>query len=207
MPIGIGPKSNQAKPWSTYLILTIYSKPAVEPLSVVDAKTHLHVTGNDEDTYISALITDAREHVENYTGRALINQTWDLYVDQFPYVGDVITIPKAPLSSVTSITYVDTAGATQTLSSSVYTADTDSEPGRVYAAYNQTFPDIRTQSKAVKVRFVAGYGADGDSVPSPIVQAIRLLTQIEKEQPTGDVRDALEDSVARLLSPYRLKYL
>lgn len=189
------------------MILTLFSEPAVEPLSVDDAKTHLRVTAGDNDTYISKLITGARKYVEGQTGRALINQTWDLYVDQFPYGSNWITIPKAPLSSVSAITYVDTAGATQTLSTSVYTVDTDSTPARVYLAYNQTWPDIRTQYKAVKVRFVAGYGSSDESVPEDIIHAIRLKLQIMYEQPTENVKAAMDDAIESLLGAYRVTYL
>lgn len=189
------------------MILTQFSAPAIEPLSIEDAKTHLRVTSGDDDVYISSLITAARKHVENYTGRALITQTWDLYVDQFPYGSNSIVIPKAPLQSVSAITYVDTAGATQTLSSTVYTADADSEPGRVYLAYNQTWPDIRTQQKAVKVRFVAGYGTDAEDVPTPIVQAIRLVLQNMKDQPIDKVKESIDDAVNSLLGAYRISYV
>ena len=189
------------------MIATIYTEPTVEPLSVDDAKTHLRITSNDDDIYISSLINAARKYIESYTGRVLITQTWDMYINAFPIDDTPIEIPKSPLSSVTSITYVDNAGASQTLSSSVYTVDTDSTPGRVYLAYSQAWPATRDQRKAVKVRFVAGYGSSGDSVPEAINHALMLIVQSMKEQPTDKVKEYIDEAVASLLVPYRLNYL
>lgn len=211
MPTGIGRKSGRAKHGSICVILTIYSEPAIEPVSIADAKDHLRVSGNDEDAYISSLITAARQQVENTCGRALITQTWDMWVDQFPYSMDYVDIPKAPLQSVTSITYVDTAGATQTLSSSVYTVDSDSIPGRVYLAYNQTWPDVRSQRKAVKIRYVAGYGPTKEDVPLPIRHAMLLLIAhfYENREPIniGNTVTPIPLAFESLLMPYRLAYL
>ena len=52
-------------------------------------------------------------------GRALLTQTWDMYLDEFPCAGEII-IPLSPLQSVTSVSYVDQHGATQTWASANY---------------------------------------------------------------------------------------
>lgn len=132
----------------------INTPPSAEPISLTEAKAHLRVDGTDDDALITSLIVTARQHVEAETERILITQTWDLYEDEFP---DVIEIPYPPLQSISVITYTDEDGVTQTLATSVYTVDMDSEPGQVYEAYNQTWPNTRNEDKVVKVTFVAGY--------------------------------------------------
>lgn len=88
-----------------------------------------------------------------------------------------ISVPKPTLQSVTSITYVDTDGATQTLPPSAYLVDSKSEPGRITPAYGLVWPTTRWQTGAVTIRFVAGY-ADSASVPACIKQwmLVRLGT-------------------------------
>jgi uncharacterized phiE125 gp8 family phage protein len=193
------------------MILTIYSQPAIEPVSLETAKDHLRVTHNDEDDYISLLITAARKHVEDFTGRALITQTWDQWFDRFPYGGDAESVVKSPIQSVTSVTYVDINGATQTLSTSVYVVDTDSNPALFYLAYNQTWPTFREQRKAIKIRFVAGYGDTEASVPAPITQAVMHLVahMYENREPVsvGNTVTQIPFSVEALLTPYRVAYL
>ncbi len=62
-----------------------------------------------EDDLLTEHIVTARQFVEDGTGRGLLTQTWDLYLDKFP-VKNYIEIPFGNLQSVTSIKYKDTDG-------------------------------------------------------------------------------------------------
>lgn len=159
--------------------LTRTVAPAVEPVSVAEFETHSRTDSGEDDSYLSALIAAARDLCERTTGRAFINQTWALKLDYFrdPWTlsSAAIHLPRPPLSSVTSITYVDTEGVTQTLDASYYDVDTASDPGRVLLGYNDTWPSTRTIPQAVTITYVAGYGAASASVPDIYRQAIKLL--------------------------------
>jgi uncharacterized phiE125 gp8 family phage protein len=158
--------------FDSHLMLNLASAPASEPVSLAEAKTHMRIDHSDDDTYITALIPAARKRIEQVTRRALIDQTWEMHLNWFP---DLIEVPRPPLSSVTSITYLDDNGASQTLASSVYTVDTDSQPGRIYEAYDQSWPTTYAVPKAIKVTFVAGYGSASSDVPADLVQAVKIL--------------------------------
>ena len=126
--------------------LTLNTAPSAEPVSIAEAKIQCRVDGSDDDVYLSSFcIPTARGRAERYLSRALISQTWDLYLDRFP---QTIVVPRPPLQSAT-ITYVDVDGATQTLATGIYTVDTDSEPGLIYQAYDQDWPSTRDVEKAV----------------------------------------------------------
>lgn len=180
--------------------------PAAQPVTLDEAKAHLRVTAADEDALITALIAAAVGHVDGPSGtlgRALVEQEWDLLLDDFPC--DELELPLPPLRSVTSITYVDEQGATQTLAPAAYEVDASGPRGVVLPAYGQTWPRTRVQRNAVTVRFKAGYGTTGASVPAAIRAAILLLV--------GDLyanREAQGDTLARnatvdaLLFPYRV---
>ena len=157
------------KPWS----LTETVAPVAEPVTTAEAKLHLRVDHGDEDAYIDTLVATARQHIELVTRRAMVDTTFTLKMDAFP---TEIRPPRSPLSSVSSITYVDTDGDTQTLSASVYSVDTDTEPGRISLAFNQSWPDIREQNNAVVVTFVAGYGSAATNVPAALRETVKLLT-------------------------------
>lgn len=153
---------------------------ASEPITTAQAKTHCNITTSDDDTYIDILIKTARQKVESDTGRAIINQSWYLYLDDFPASSDTaIYLPMSPLSSVTAITYTDTDGDSQTWSSSYYDDDTSHEPGRVLPAYGYTYPtDVKDKPSCVRVEYVAGYGADADNIalcPEGLIHMIYLL--------------------------------
>lgn len=132
-------------------------------------------TNGTLDPTLNSLITIARTTVESHTSTALLSQTWDMYLDDLQFR---IEIPRPPLQSITSITYTDTDGNSQTVDSSNYDVDTISEPGIVQQARNGTYPtDIASpydNINVVKIRFVAGYTTASD-IPEPIKHAMLLL--------------------------------
>lgn len=189
--------------------------PALEPVSLADAKLHLRVDVADDDALIDQLIRAAREHAETFTHRALITSTWDLKLDAFPCDG-VIWLPKPPLVSVTSITYVDTAGVSQTWSSALYTVDAPSGPmarhGRVVPVYAEVFPSTRSVVNAVTVRYVAGYGATAalaaPLVPASVKAAIKILVATwygpgRQAVTVGSTTAVIPLTVEALLWPYK----
>jgi uncharacterized phiE125 gp8 family phage protein len=169
--------------------LLLVTAPATEPVSLDEAREHLRMLDDDvfDDVYIGALIKAARRDVEHFLQRALITQTWDLYLDEL--CGGQIILPYPPLQSVTSLSYK----ATDYGSTAVYTdwaatnyvVDTVSQPGRIALAYGIIWPVIYREVQAVKVRFVAGYG-DAESVPEHIKQAILLKIGDLYEHRGGD---------------------
>lgn len=151
--------------------LVQFAAPEGEPISLADAREQLNLNSDEGEALLNALIPAARDAAESRLNRALITQTWDLYLDQFPC--GAIQVPKASLQQVTAITYVDADGATRTLDASRYLVDSASQPGRIAPIYGSTWPVTRCQPNAVKVRFVCGYGAAA-AVPAGIKQWILL---------------------------------
>ena len=152
--------------------LTETVAPAAEPVSLAEAKIHLRQDFPDDDDLITTLIAAARQHVSMVTRRAFVNTTYTLKLDEYP---TEIWIPVSPLSSVTSITYIDTNGNSQTEALSVYSVDTDTEPGRISQAFDQSWSDTRDQNNAITVTFISGYGAAASDVPETFKASIKLL--------------------------------
>lgn len=184
------------KPWS----LTETVAPSVEPITTAEAKTELRVEHSEEDDLIDRKIKAARRMVEKITRRSLINTTFTLKLDAFPVE---IRTPRSPLSSVTSITHIDCDGNSQTVASSVYDVDTDTEPGRIFLKFDQSWPDTRTINNAVTVTFVAGFGSAASSVPESLRSAVRLLAAhyYEQREPVvvGTITAKIPMSVESLL--------
>ncbi len=149
--------------------------PAIEPIVLADAKTHLRVDTTADDALITALIVAAREVAEAYQRRALITQQFSLYIDQFPGV-DSIWIPRPPLQAVASVKYTDNNGVTYVWDPSNYNVDTATQPGRVRLGWGKTWPVTTLQTvNAVEIDFTAGYGAAAANVPQSTIQAMLLL--------------------------------
>ncbi len=169
---------NKTLPWSH----AVSVDPTVEPVTVQEAKRNSDVDDDARDADFSRWIVEARKKVERDSRRALVNQTHVLKLDEFPNA-DYIVLPFPPLSSVTSIQYVDTAGTTQTFSSGSYTVDTNRTPGIVHLNYNESWPAIQGIFNSVVVTYVAGYGSTAADVPESAKAAILLLVKQRYEFP------------------------
>ena len=181
------------------MALKLVTPPETEPVSLEQAKAQLRVTDSDQDSLIGGKVRAAREFVETQTQRALLEQTWRLSLDRFPWDG-VILLPRPPLLEVVSVKYVDALGVLQTLTEDVnYTVDADSEPARLVPAYELAWPESRDVPNAVLVEFTAGYGSDPDAVPGELVEAMLLWIQHLYD---GD--DAAAQVAVRRLEPYRV---
>jgi len=156
------------------MALKMYSAPAVEPVTTSEAKLNLRIDHSTEDTLISSLITLARDEVERMCNVALINQTWDWFLDDF--FEDVVDVPFYPLSSVTSIKYKAAAGTESTITNTNYVVDTASRPGRIAWISTYSFPVVELYPlNPITIRFVAGFGSAAANVPMRYIQAIKLL--------------------------------
>lgn len=162
-----------------YRSLSVATAPAVEPVSLADAKAHLRVDISDDDSYISALITAARQYAEEYLDRALIAQQLTMRMDSFPYEFE---LPRPPMASSgtltsTSITYTLEAATptTTTLSTATYRVDRNETPGRIRTIYGGTWPSHLADPNAVSVTWWAGYGSGGSDVPAAIRHAMLMI--------------------------------
>jgi uncharacterized phiE125 gp8 family phage protein len=142
-----------------------------EPISLAEAKLHLRVDGSDEDALITALVKAVRQACEAECRRTLIDTTWELVLDAF---SEALELHNPRILSVTSVKYIDLAGAEQTLDPVDYVLDKDSEPGWLVPAYGKRWPDTREQINAVRVRYHAGYGTQASDVPQVLKQWMLL---------------------------------
>ena len=209
-------------------ITTAWSETAI---TLAEAKTHLRLSGNEDDTYLNALISTAQFNAEKYTGRAITNQTLKLSLDGLPYADDdkfypegfftapdinrslgYIVLPRPPLVSVSHFKSFDEDNTATTFATSNYHVDTSSEPGRLVLKRGKTFPsasDLRTVN-AYEITYVAGYGSSRDDVPTPIKQAIKLLVAHlyeNREAVTKDSANAIPYTIMGMLDPYKIKRL
>lgn len=198
--------------------LTLVSAAPAYPVTLAEAKAQLRLDTTDDDTLVDALIAAATAHIDGrdgWLGRALVTQTWDLKLDAFP---GIIEVPLPPLQSVDSITYVDAAGATQTLATSKYQVDLGGGwRGRIKPAYGEVWPATYDVWNAVTVRFTAGYAPGvgsptdyAENVPRAIKQAVLLMVAhwYENRVPVlvGQSAQAVEIpfTANALLAPYRV---
>ena len=182
------------------------SSPSELAVTLEEAKNHLRVSGSSQDTEITLLIQASTEKLERDINRCIISCTWQQAMDCFPSEGDPIELMVKPATLVSSITYVDTDGVTQTLDPSLYSF---SQPRQVIfnENANDVWPEvsIATKSDKVFVNFTCGV-SDAGCVNPLIKQAILLETgrayfdPAQENQANSDNGKTYEMLVRKLLS-------
>ena len=183
-------------------LLLVSAATTGEPVSRSEVKTWLRLDEHEvsEDALLDSLITRARQRFEEMTQRSALHQTFDCYLDEEPDSGCPITIPKAPLVSVTSIKGFSSTEATDTggtaMSTSDWYVDTASEFGRVYPVSGATYPTATRDLNPAIVRFTARYSSGSSGVPDGVKTEIKQLVAALYEH-RGD-----EIEQARILEAY-----
>ncbi|WP_407308521.1 head-tail connector protein [Desulfosporosinus sp. SB140] len=173
--------------------LKVITPPAMEPLSLEEAKHHLRISGDDDDAIITSLITQAREYCEGYQKRRYITQTIELVLDSFPSENYIEFTSFSPIQSVVSVKYYGTDGAEYIFDAENYIVDTDSLVNRIALGYNKQWPSTALQPiNAVRIRFVAGYG-DASEVPESVKWAMVMQMRLAYDDYSPDERTKIEN--------------
>lgn len=206
-------------------LLERVTQPEIEPITLAEMKIHLgefsSVTAKDAD--ITALITAAREWVEDFTGRALIDQTWRLtlaasatpftgYTDSntvtgiyYPANRGEILLRKSPLLGVTSFVRADSAGVETVYEQTEYAVcEPDSKWPRIAMLGGAT-----VGGEAMRIEFRAGFAnrlgspAEGaEMVPKRFIQAMKLYAEAVYNRDEKMMKQLLEVA-ERLITPER----
>ena len=185
----------------------IVTVPAVEPIATADAKLFARVESatTADDGLFASLIVSARRAIEAFTGRALMTQTWDWFLDEAP--GEILEIPLPPLQTITGVYFTSSAGTEgAAISSSLYTVDVARNRVLLNDGSSWGYTDLRS-FRGTRVRFVAGYGATASdasvptvgSAPADILLACRRMV-LESYEGRGP---EMPPDVTRLLAPFR----
>lgn len=202
----------------------LVTPPVIKPITLVEAKAVLDISYSEKDTLIGGLIAAATSYLDGWTGilgRALCEQTWRQDFDGLSYGASTFVVqgnrvcrglrmPLFPVISITSVTYKDTAGATQTIDPANYSLQTDDLGSYVQFISTYASPSLYTEVPRAGVTYKAGYADNAavSTVPDAIRQAMLLLVRHWFDNPSAVIIgasavQALPFAVEALLSPYR----
>lgn len=196
--------------------LKLVTGPESQPITLAQAKMQCRATEfTDDDVLIEMFIAAAVDFVDGpsgFLGRALIDQTWDYYLDAFPAASGPIEIPLPPLIEVVGLFYLDCDGNEQEWTSTNYVVDYSGNPGKVSLGSGVSWPTPIVESEAVRIRFRAGYLDQGVSpavanVPGAIKAALLIhvadLYANRESSIVGQTVAKLPWSAEQLLRRYR----
>lgn len=170
-------------------------QPELEPVTLEETKLFCRITQDEEDTYISQLITSARRMVE-YGNLCLNPQTWRLYLDMFPVQGYIV-LNRFPVSEIVEVKYIDSNGDEQTFAEENYYLDNSGVKPEWRLNYGTTYPSSRGDHCSVWIDFIAGFPnivieeeEEISGVPSDLKQCVLnlVLHQYENRLPVDNVQ-------------------
>jgi len=175
-------------------------------VSLRKAKTHLRLStgpGLVDETDLKGKLRAAIGYVENEVvgARAFRRRTYRGILDDFPGNGGEIELPIPPLYSSTtlSVTYYDSTGALQTLSSTVYDLVAPSNaPARLSPKSGESWPAVDQRPDAVQILWDAGLGSTA-SMPD-LAREAALMKLEQLWDPERLARVDVDGAIGRLMN-------
>ncbi len=182
---------------------TLVTPPAGLPLSLADLKAHLRIETGDEDDYLTSLLSAATAHVEAVTGKALLAQTWRIYLDAVP-ADCVVGIAQGPLISLDAVTVYDRDGQPVVVDPQDYDVDRYSEPARL------SFREAPTPGQTfngIEIDITIGYGESGTDIPGQLLRAVMVICAhwhaLRGAAEEAAIFGSLPKGLDALLAPFR----
>lgn len=186
------------------MALVYRSGPAVEPVSLAEAKAHLRLETSADDALVTSLIITSRLHIEAALGLALTAQEWTLVLDAWPATG-VVNIPMRPVSAVSAVRVRAADGSPVVVDPGTFVFEGAGIPPRL-VPQGGAWPQPGRATSGIEIDFTAGFGTTAASVPEPVRHALKLLVAhwYEHRDPIeiGDPATAIPAAVSALLAPY-----
>jgi len=177
--------------------------PAIEPVSLSEAKDFLRILADDEDELLETLLTAARLMIEAGSGRLLIAQRWRIVIDAWPPSG-AIRLPLSPVLALVDARVHRAGAPAEPVPLAALSLVPGSDPPAIAIADGVQSPGRARYG--IEIDLFAGFGETRDTVPAPLRQAVLRLACRWFEH-RGDVvsRDAarLPAEIAALIAPYR----
>jgi uncharacterized phiE125 gp8 family phage protein len=189
--------------------LSLITPPEPAQFNLTEVKAYLRVDGNDEDGVLLTLMEAAADLFTGETGRQVLEATYELILPAFPARGASLVLPRPPLQSVTSVTYIDSAGGEVVWGEAEYTVTAPQGPyagqGFIAPASGLSYPSTARRDDAVRVEYVAGW--DVDDLPDAIKLRLLLVAAdfyANRETQVVGQASAPSLSARALLAPFRL---
>ncbi len=161
------------------------------------AKLNSKIIWDDEDTLLQLFLDASIQDAENYIDGPILKKTITIglseWVTNFEF-------PIFPISSVTSISYVDQDGETQTVDNADYLFYKQEKTSKIKFTAD-SFPELNAIADfPITLNVVGGY--ENEDVPSSIKNAV-LLRFSHRHMFREDVPTSLNRTFYSALRPYR----
>ena len=148
---------------------------ASAPITLAQVKVIGYIKDASRDTELQGFVDSAVIWIEQFTGRALVTQEWDIFFDELEffrpiYIGQPVDLSTLNINSIDSVTAFDVQANETIIDAATYRQSSN----RIVFDQQTPFTDTRLID-AVKVEVTAGYGADESEISEDIKTAISIL--------------------------------
>lgn len=136
----------------------------LEAITLSEAKEHLKIDGDDENTLIRLYVNAAVKRCEDYRQSAIMSAEHEMHSSGFDYS---FNLQKHPVTAINSVKYYDENNALQTVATSDYRLQDFRQP--CFLEFDTEFdvPDLYEREYPVVINFQAGY-LSASTVPATI---------------------------------------
>lgn len=146
--------------------------PSTTVISLQEAKDHLRVTSNDEDSLILDCIKGATSLVETYTNQVFLSGSCVAYLDVTEIKAlEVYKLWQYPINEITSFKYLDSNGTEQTWTD--YSTNIVDSPAEILA---RSLPTVQTDTLNVyRIYYNVGY-LSREAIQPELINWIKIFT-------------------------------
>lgn len=186
-------------------IVSQVTPPTETPVTVAEVKARLRIDHADDDSWLAGVIAATvglLDGPDGLLGRCMVAQTWE---ERFPAFCNPLPLHVAGVASVTSVTYFDTAGASQTVASDAYELIPRNRRAVLWRHDAWPATDPR-RALPVIVRTVCGYGP-ASAVPAALKEAIfQHVGTLYERRDALDLAQAVASPIgfAGLIEPFAI---
>lgn len=184
------------------LALILTTPPTAEPVSLAEAKAHLRLSHNDDDTYLASLTMAARRMIESRLSLAIMPQAWALFADRWPDDG-IVQLPLHPVTSIESVAVFGDDDSAATIDPAHFYLDAASRPARLVLRHGRFFNPPGRKANGIRISFEAGY----EVAPAELKQALLITIADWFSRRGDDDGGTLPPAALELMQPFRLARL
>ena len=186
------------------MILTTLAAPAVEPVSLAEAKDYLRIGGDGEDGLVGSMIAGARARIEALANVAMITRTLRVTMDWWPR-GAVekrtVVMPVRPADELVAVRVFNGSEVPQTVTER-FTLARGRSARLVWT--DGAFPWPGQRYNGIEIDYAAGFGEEPDDVAEGLRLAVkRLAAHAYHARDAETLTGPLPDDVKGLISPWR----
>ena len=173
-------------------------------VTLTEAKDHLEIDHSDKDTFITSLVAAASQMIDGYdgmVGKTVGEQTVTYSLADTPPVH--IDLPVFPVKSLTSVSYFDTDGNSQTIDVASFRLVGNEDYAFLETVEGFQWPTTFDRHDAITFTLLCGF----DTVPQALKHACLMLVahwfENREDVLVGSISKSIEMAVESLVNRYR----